>query len=47
MELDFTDAISTLSILFKASIPYVLAWGIGTKALKCIVNVVCGKDLDL
>ena len=47
MEIDYSDAISTLLPLFKAATPFVIAWGLGTKALKCLTNVICGKDLYL
>lgn len=47
MEIDYSEATSTLLPLFQAVIPYAIAWGLGTKALKCIINVICGKDLYL
>lgn len=47
MQIDFSDATAALLPLFQAVIPYAIAWGIGTKALKVAIDVICGKDLSL
>lgn len=45
MEIDYSEATSTLLPLFQAVIPYAIAWGLGTKALRIVIDVITGKDL--
>lgn len=47
MSIDFTDATETLLPLFQTCIPWAIAWGLGTKALKIVIDVVCGRGLNL
>lgn len=47
MSIDFSEATQTLLPLFETCIPWAIAWGLGTKALNIVVNVICGRGLDI